>query len=115
MAQTSGSDLAEAGRGQDPTPRPVPNAPIEHQRRTRLSAAWVATVTFTIISVLLLVFMLQNLHSVEIHYLGVQGRLPLAVALLIAVLGGAVLVAAAGGLRILQLRLQARRTRRTAR
>ena len=59
----------------------------------------------------ILVFILQNLQSVEVTFLVFQGSLPLAVALLFAVLLGAIIVLAFGGARILQLRLVARRSR----
>jgi len=62
--------------------------------------------------VVILVFILQNLQSVEVYFLVFHGHLPLAVALLFAMVLGAVVVLAFGGGRILQLRLVARRARR---
>ena len=59
----------------------------------------------------ILVFILQNLQSVEVHFLFFQGSLPLAVALLFAMILGALVVLAFGAGRILQLRLVARRAR----
>jgi uncharacterized integral membrane protein len=58
-----------------------------------------------------LVFILQNMQSVELDFLSLHGQLPLAIALLFAVILGAVIVLAFGGGRILQLRLVARRAR----
>jgi uncharacterized integral membrane protein len=52
-------------------------------------------------------------HSrVEVRYLGLAGSLPLGMALLIAAVGGGVVVAIAGVARVTQLRMNARRTRR---
>jgi uncharacterized integral membrane protein len=61
--------------------------------------------------IVILVFILQNLQSVEVHFLFFQGHLPLAIALLFAMVLGAVVVLAFGAGRILQLRLVARRAR----
>jgi uncharacterized integral membrane protein len=64
--------------------------------------------------VVILVFILQNLQSVEVYFLAFHGHLPLAVALLFAMVVGAIVVLAFGGARILQLRLAARRSRHQA-
>lgn len=82
------------------------------ERGTRLSGAWTAMVVGILALVAILVFILQNLESVELSFLGFHGRLPLAVALLFAVVLGAVIVVAFGGARIRQLRKVARRARR---
>src|SRR5713226_4453052 len=81
--------------------------PYRGERQTRLSGAWTALV----IGIVILVFILQNLQNVEVHFLMFQGQLPLAVALLFAMILGAVVVLAFGAGRILQLRLVARRAR----
>jgi lipopolysaccharide assembly protein A len=62
--------------------------------------------------VVILVFILQNGDSVEVKFLVFQGHLPLAVALLFALILGAVIVFAFGAARILQLRMVAGRARR---
>lgn len=59
--------------------------------------------------VLLIVFMLQNTRSVEVTFLWMHGTLPLALALLIAAAGSAILVMIFGIGRITQLRRMARR------
>jgi uncharacterized integral membrane protein len=78
---------------------------------TRISAAWVATAAALLLLVMLIVFILQNTARVEVHYLGLAGSLPLGMALLIAAVGGGVVVAIAGIARVTQLRMKARRTR----
>jgi uncharacterized integral membrane protein len=60
--------------------------------------------------VLLLVFILLNLQRVEVNFFGAHTHLPLAVALLLAVVVGAALVFAIGAARILQVRMRARRS-----
>lgn len=89
-------------------PPPAKDAP----RVTRASAAWVATGAALVLLTLLIVFILQNSEEVEVHLFGASGMIPLGMALLIAAVGGGVLVAIAGVARVTQLRLNARRTRR---
>jgi lipopolysaccharide assembly protein A len=57
------------------------------------------------------IFIIQNAHAVNISFLGAHLRLSLAVALLLAVIAGALVMAAAGTARIAQLRRVIRRTR----
>jgi uncharacterized integral membrane protein len=90
-----------------PEPEPYPG-----EEHTRLSGAWTALVVGVIALVLILIFILQNLQSVEISFLLFHGHLPLAVALLFSVILGAVIVLAFGGARITQLRGVARNARR---
>jgi uncharacterized integral membrane protein len=95
-----------------PSPPQVPSDhPYPGERRTRLSGAWTALVVGVVALLVILVFILQNLQSVELYFLTFHGQLPLAIALLFAVILGAVVVLAFGGGRILQLRLVARRAR----
>src|SRR5579859_4188486 len=98
----------EAPAGQDvDSGKPLPG-----ERQTRLSGAWTALVIGIAALVVILVFILQNLQSAEVYFLFFHWHLPLAVALLFAMLLGAVVVIAFGAVRILQLRLVARRARR---
>ena len=84
------------------------------ERQTRLSGAWTALVVGVVTLLVILIFILQNLQSVEVYFLVFHGHLPLAVGLLFAMVLGAVVVLAFGAGRILQLRLVARRARRQA-
>jgi uncharacterized integral membrane protein len=72
----------------------------------------VATGAALVLLTLLIVFMLQNSTKAAVHFLGLSGTIPLGLALLIAAVGGGVVVAIAGAGRVTQLRLTARRTRR---
>lgn len=80
-------------------------------RVTRASAAWVATAVALLLLILLIVFILENSTKIEVQFLGVSGAIPLGMALLIAAVGGGVVVAIAGVARVTQLRMNARRTR----
>jgi len=99
----------------DSTPPPDVTAEPEAlpgERRTRLSGAWTAVVVGLVALVVILVFILQNPKSVEVSFLMFSGHLPLAVALLFAMILGALIVFAFGAARLLQLRMVAGRARR---
>jgi uncharacterized integral membrane protein len=66
--------------------------------------------TAAVILVVLIVFMLQNTGSVEASFLWMQGSLPLAMALLIAGVGAALLTMLVAVARITQLRRRFRRS-----
>ena len=80
---------------------------------SRTSRAW-AALTFGLLAlVVIVVFALQNLDDVTVRFLGWEGELPLAILLLLVAVLGAVIVFAFGAARIVQLRLQARRSSRS--
>ena len=64
-----------------------------------------------VVLVVVLIFIIQNAHAVDISFLGAHLRVSLAVALLLAVVAGAAAMAAAGTARITQLRRIIRRDR----
>ncbi|MFC9553945.1 lipopolysaccharide assembly LapA domain-containing protein [Rhodococcus sp. NPDC056960] len=78
---------------------------------TRTGATWTALVVGILLLVLLLVFILQNLDTITLELFGWDFSLPLGVALLFAAVAGAVIMALAGGVRILQIRHAAKRQR----
>jgi uncharacterized integral membrane protein len=80
--------------------------------RTRAGTAWVLACVAAVALLVLIVFITQNLHPVEVSFLGWHGQFPLAVALLAAALIGSVLTLILGSTRILQLRRTAVRSRR---
>lgn len=79
--------------------------------RTRTGATWLAICAVALLAVVLIVFMLQNTRSVEVSFLWMHGDLPLALALLIAGVGTAILTMVVGTARITQLRRLSRRRR----
>jgi uncharacterized integral membrane protein len=89
---------------------PPPPPPQDPLRRSRTSGAFVALVLLGLLLVLLIVFIAQNTQDVHVSFLAWDGTTPLAVALLIAAVGGILLTAVAGLLRIWQLRRRVRRT-----
>ena len=62
--------------------------------------------------IVVMIFIIQNAHAVNITFLGAHLHLSLAVALLLAAVAGALVMAAAGTARITQLRRIMRRNRR---
>ncbi len=80
-------------------------------RGSRTSGTWIAVLVLALLLVLLAVFILQNTQKVEVSFFAWNGRAPLAATLLIAAAGGALVVASAGVLRILQLRRRVKRQR----
>jgi uncharacterized integral membrane protein len=73
-------------------------------RPTRVSALWIGLIVAALLLIALLIFIAQNSKQVAIHYLGFNGHISLAVALLLAAVGGVLLVAIPGTARIIQLR-----------
>lgn len=88
---------------------PPATTPGRPAARTRTSAAWLGICLAAAVLVVLIVFMLQNTGSVEVTFLWMDGSLPLAIALLIAGVGAALLTLMVGVARITQLRRRFRR------
>jgi uncharacterized integral membrane protein len=80
-------------------------------RRTRIGGLWAGLAAGAIVLIFLLIFILENSQQVSIGYFGAHGHLPLGVTLLLAAVGGALLVVIPGTARIIQLRRTARRHR----
>ena|SRR5579884_2441998 len=89
----------------------APATPDLGQRPTRLSSMRTGLIAGAAILTVVLIFIIQNTHSVDISLLGAHLQLPLAVALLLGAVAGALLMAAAGTARITQLRRVIRRAR----
>ena len=117
----SQSNDREARAGQAPNYPPAPPPPIptsepeqpaeQAARRSRTGTLWVGLIVGALVLVLLLIFIMQNGQAVEVEFFGFAGSLSLAVAILLGVVAGALLVVVAGTVRILQLRKRVRRTR----
>jgi len=73
--------------------------------------AWTGVIAGAVILLLLLIFILENTQSVTISFLGADGDVPLGVALLLAAVGGALVVGLVGIARVVQLRKRAKRVR----
>jgi len=65
-----------------------------------------------VLLVLMIAFMLQNPTPIVFHFLGLTASLPAGLAMVVAAVGGGVMVAVAGTARIVQLRKDAHREMR---
>jgi len=105
---------------QEPQVPQAPQAPPKSQEaprvrvrmRTRTSGLRTGLIAGVAVLAVVMIFIVQNAHAVDISFLGAHLRLSLAVALLLAAIAGALLMAAAGTARITQLRRIIRRGRR---
>lgn len=104
-ASTPGKSAPTRGTaGPGPTHDPL--------RGSRTSGTWIAVLVLALLLVLLAVFILQNTQKADVSFFGWTGRAPLSATLLIAAAGGALVVAGASMLRILQLRRRVKRERK---
>jgi putative membrane protein len=78
-------------------------------KRTRASGLWVGLITAAVLAIAFLVFIAQNSEKVSIKFLGFEGQLSLAIALLLSAVIGALVVAVPGIVRIAQLRTALRK------
>jgi uncharacterized integral membrane protein len=85
-------------------PPPPPQPPGRGQLQTRTSGMRTWLIAGFAALVVAVIFIIQNAHTANISFLGVHLVLPLAAALLLAAIAGALAMAAAGPARITQLR-----------
>src|ERR1700722_7386862 len=128
-ASPNGVDPAPAPKPTPSTPgapgAPTPSAstpPVAAARPprrgllgSRIGAAWTALIAGALVLIVVLIFIIENAHTVTITFFGAHGRISLAVALLLAAIAGALIMAVAGTARITQLRMGLRRNRRASR
>ena len=119
----SGDAPERAGREAPPVEPPPSNEPSQERAaatggparaeipHTRTARAHNALIAGAVVLILLLVFILENTESVKISYFGAGFHVPLGVALLLAAIGGALLVGIVGTARIMQLRRRVRHPR----
>jgi putative membrane protein len=100
-----------SANGSAPPPPPPSQAP-RPRLHTRISGMRAGLIAGFAALVVVVIFIIQNAHAANISFLGVHLVLPLALALLLAAIAGALLMAAAGTARITQLRRIMRRDRR---
>src|SRR6476620_6216819 len=96
-----------------PAQRVVQPPASGRSRPTRTAALWVAVAVGLVVLVMLIVFFVQNQDMITVRFFGLEGTLALGTTLFIAAVGGGVLVALAGGARILQLRMGNHRRQKT--
>lgn len=95
-----------------PEPQPLPPEPADESvkvQSSRFGGLWIGLIVAAVLLVLLLIFIVQNAQSVRIEFFGWSGHASVAVAILLGVAAGALLVALPGTVRIMQLRRQVRK------
>jgi uncharacterized integral membrane protein len=88
-----------------------PRESLERER-TIARSTWLAIAVAVVFLVLLIVFIAQNDRKVPVHFLGANGTVSEALALVASAVAGAILVLAISAARILQVRLAGRRQNR---
>ena len=106
-------DETKPEQGDTSEPGDQPSVTPEGISSTRTSRAWIRLLPFLIVLVVILVFVFQNPKDVKVSIFTFSGMLPLSVALLGAVILGALMTLALGSVRILQLRRRIRRQTRS--
>jgi uncharacterized integral membrane protein len=109
-------DPAQPPAGPDPT-KPSTKSSAKNSAKspesavkfTRTAALWTALVVGFLVLILLLVFIIQNGNQVPIHLFSWQWNVQLGVAILLAAVAGGLLAFGVAGIRLLQLRLAARK------
>jgi uncharacterized integral membrane protein len=86
----------------------VANSDTHPKEHSRVGTAWVGLFVFTLIMLLLLIFIVQNSTSVRIHYFGASGTIGFGVALLLAAVAGSIMTLLIGSIRIVQLKLSSK-------
>jgi putative membrane protein len=99
------------GSSSPPSPPPT-HAPKSARMHTRISGMRTGLIAAFAGLIVVMIFIIQNAHAVNISFLGAHLRLSLAVALFLASIAGALIMAAAGTARITQLRRIMRHDRR---
>jgi uncharacterized integral membrane protein len=103
-AEQSTVPSAEPAGNTAPDASPAPEVPL-----TRAGAAWVGLSAAAVVAILLIIFLVQNTHQVQVNFLGMSTSTSLALMLLIAAVAGIFLTSVLGTARMVQLRRIIRR------
>jgi len=105
----------QSANGTSPEETPASPARKSGRTHTRIRGMRISLIAGFALLIVVMIFIIQNAHAVNISFLGAHLHLPLAVALVLAAIAGALIMAAAGTARITELRQIMRRDRRKAR
>jgi uncharacterized integral membrane protein len=97
-------DMTSEPQDETTTSVPKPSVPF-----TKTAAAWWALIVGTLVLIVLLVFIAQNLETTTIHFFGWHWNAPVGVAFLVAAICGSLITVATGAGRMVQLRRAAKR------
>ncbi|MBF6132527.1 DUF1049 domain-containing protein [Nocardia otitidiscaviarum] len=104
--QRTEPDPATPGAPADTPGRRAPARPSSRSgiKHTRVGRVWVSIAIGALLTVLMLIFVLQNTDDVNVAFLAWNFDIPLGAALVLAIITGVLAMALAGGARIWQLR-----------
>ena len=109
-AETSAQPEPATASTEAPSVTQTPAPP----RKTVAGRVWFAIVVAAILLIALIIFIAENSQNVTISFLGANGTISLALAILIAAVAGVLISVLVGSTRILQLRMEVQRHRRAA-
>ncbi len=104
MAMFHKTDHAHAQRKSESPARVPTSHPVNQVPHTRAGTAWVGLTAAALVAVLLIIFLVQNTHRVQVEFLWMATSTSLALMLLIATVGAVLMTLAVGTARIVQLR-----------
>lgn len=91
-----------------------PSKPVKPEvKKTLAGGTWVALIVGALLLIALLVFILQNQQQVELNLLSWTFQFPAGIGYLFSAITGALIMALVGGVRMLELRRQVRKQRRS--
>ncbi|MCT1867733.1 lipopolysaccharide assembly protein LapA domain-containing protein [Dermabacter sp. p3-SID358] len=100
-------------------PKPAPSAAPQNEQhspqpapKSRMAVVWASLIVGAILLILLLVFIIQNNVATQFEYFTWQFNLPLGVAMLLAAIAGALIMALAGSVRMIQMGWELHKYRR---
>ena len=114
---TAGSPTAPAHPTADTAPRTTTKKPAKKSAESPATPAhpvkgsfaggtWIALIAGALLLIVLLVFIMQNQNQVDLVLFAWNFRFPAGIGFLLAAIGGALIMALVGGVRMLQLRRQ---------
>jgi uncharacterized integral membrane protein len=107
-----GNDQPKGPEAQGSRSSETSNAPVAARpHSTRTSRVWLGSVFGLVVLIAILIFILQNLASVVIHFPAASAKMPIGVAILFGVILGGLFVFLLGLARVVQLRNNIRRSR----
>ncbi|WP_017555915.1 lipopolysaccharide assembly protein LapA domain-containing protein [Nocardiopsis baichengensis] len=95
-----------------PAPAAEPGPRADSAPQARAGAVWAAIGALVLLAALLIVFLISNTARVEVSFLALRGELPLAIALLIAMIAGIVVALTGAATRLTLLQHRRRREQR---
>ncbi|MDO4631412.1 MAG: lipopolysaccharide assembly protein LapA domain-containing protein [Corynebacterium sp.] len=100
-------DEAQAGKPAKPTKSTKPAKPEKQLVKGSFAGGtWVALIAGALLLIVLLVFIMQNQEPVELVLFAWNFTFPAGIGFLLAAIGGALIMALVGGVRMFQLRRQ---------